>query len=268
MSVSKFPYQIQALLLTGGRIKGVPESEPHIPGKGYIDINGRPMASYTLEALNLAKRISSVTMVTPLHPNIDLEVWKGVDNTALAGESLSSSLFSGLEAIGPISDPVLIVAGDLPFLTPEAIDDFVERCSKFPEASVWYGFLSQKDSQAKYPDLHHTWARLDGQKFCGTGLTGMRPNIVNKIKESIADLTSGRKSVIKLAKILGISTLLRLIFGRLKITQAEEAMSRLLNAPTRGIASPFAEVAFNVDEYDNLVMARSMMAKLGNSFSK
>ena len=253
-----FPESIQALLLTGGQIKRLPPDEPEVPGKGYVTIGDMPMAARTLRALTEAKRISKITMVTPLHPQPPQGVWEAVSATAPAKDSLFSSLFSGFEAIGEIEEPVLLVAGDLPFLSPQAVDDFVERCSQHPEASVWYGFLSQADSQAKYPNLHHTWLKIDGTKHCGTGLIGMRPSVSQKIRQAIDTLTRGRKNPFVLCKALGYVTLVRALFGILKVEQAEQAMTRLLGVKAVGIKTPFAETAFNVDDGESLQLAREI----------
>ncbi len=254
-----FPQQIPAILLMGGRIKDLPSGEPVPKGKGYIDIGGRSMSALTLEALRKAKRVGRITLVTPLHPQKLEDEWEGAAASVPAGLHLSDSLFNGLDASRHETDPILIVAGDLPFLTPEAVDDFIERCSQRADCSVWYGFLSKKNSLAKYPSLRHTWGKVSGQKYCGTGLNAMRSDVVDIVREQVSMLTTLRKNVWGIAKALGFATIFRLLCGTLTINQAEEALSRCLKAKTCGIESPFAEVAFNVDDYDNLVMARQLI---------
>ena len=254
-----FPQQIPAILLMGGRIKDLPPGEPEPDGKGYIDIGGHSMSALTLEALRKAKRVGRITLVTPRHPQELTDEWKDADASVPAGSHLYDSLFSGLDAVRRDSDPILIAAGDLPFLTPEAVDDFIDRCAGRSDCSVWYGFLSQKNSRAKYPSLRHTWAKVSGQKYCGTGLNAMRSDVVDTVREQVSMLTTLRKNVWGIAKALGFGTIFRLLCGTLTVNQAEEALSRCLKAKTCGIESPFAEVAFNVDDYDNLAMARQLI---------
>ena len=254
-----FPQQIPAILLMGGCIKDLTPGETETKGKGYIDIGGRSMSALTLEALRKSRRVGRITLVTPQHPQKLEDEWKNADASVPAGLHLSDSLFNGLDASRHEADPILIVAGDLPFLTPEAVDDFIERCSRRADCSVWYGFLSQKNSRAKYPTLRHTWGKVSGQKYCGTGLNAMRSDVVDIVRNQVSLLTTLRKNVWGIAKALGFSTIFRLLCGTLTINQAEEALSRCLKAKTCGIESPFAEVAFNVDHYGDLVMARQMI---------
>ena len=253
-----FPEQIRALLLVGGNIKRMPADEPAVPSKGYVDIGGLPMAARTLQALRHAKRIGDITLVTPVE-NPDLSgVWSGVSAVAPARDSLYTSLYSGLDKIEANSEPTILVAGDLPFITPEALDDFIERCAQHDDASLWYGFVSKENSQSKYPQLPHTWAKLDGKLYCGGGLTVMRPSVKETVRPGFEAMTSGRKSVLKLVKALGFGTLLSYCLGKLTIRQAAAAMERLMNVTCCPVESPYAETAFNVDDYENLLLARSL----------
>ncbi|MBQ7568880.1 NTP transferase domain-containing protein [bacterium] len=253
-----FPNQIPAILLMGGQIKDLPKAEPEVPSKGYIPVGDMPMSARTLQALLQSKRVGAITLVTPVSDQQLTGSWAGAFATAHAGATLSESLFRGLDSLGTSPDPALIVAGDLPFLTAEAIDDFIDRCSKRDDCSLWYGYLSKSNSIAKYPTLHHTWGSINGGKYCGTGLSAMRTSVTNTVREAVSALTSRRKSVWKLAKALGFGTLWHLLRGNLTVTQAEEAMTRFLGEKICGIESPFAETAFNVDEYDSLLLARKL----------
>lgn len=254
-----FPQQLSAILLMGGRIKDMPANEQSDKGKGYIDIGGHSMSALTLDSLRKAKRVGKITLVTPQHPQELSGEWAGADASVPAGTHLSDSLFTGLDACKSGTAPILIVAGDLPFLTADAVDDFIDRCSKRDDCSVWYGYLSKQNSLAKYPTLRHTWGKVSGQKYCGTGLNAMRSDVVDVVREQVSMLTTLRKNVWGIAKALGFSTIFRLLCGTLTIGQAEEALSRCLKAKTCGIESPFAEVAFNVDDYDNLALARQLI---------
>lgn len=253
-----FPERVRALLLVGGNVKRMPAEEPTVPSKGYVDVGGLPMAARTLQALRQSRRIGAITLVTPLE-NPDLSgAWEGVSSVAPARDSLYTSLYSGLSKIEPTSDPVVLVAGDLPFLTPEAVDDFVERCSQHDEAALWYCFVSKANSQAKYPQLPHTWAKLNGTQFCGGGITVLRRSASEQVRPGFEAMTSGRKSVMKLVKALGFGTLIRYCLGKLTIPQAAAAMERIMGVPVCPVESPYAETAFNVDDYENLQMARAL----------
>jgi len=149
----KFAMPIDAVLLAGGQLKNLPASEPEVPGKGHIMLGNKPMSAYTLAALRQSQRIRRIVLVSPVKKEDLGPEWEGVDEVVPAGSSLIQSLFSGLQALPSSHDPVLLVAGDLPFLTTEAVDDFLDRCSAKPNNVLWYGFLDKAVSQAKYPEV-------------------------------------------------------------------------------------------------------------------
>lgn len=252
----KFEMPVDAVLLAGGLIKDLPASEPKVAGKGHIMIGDKPMSAYTLAALRQSPKIRRIVLVTPLKKEDLGPQWEGVDEVAPAGSSLVQSLFSGLQALPSSHNPVLLAAGDLPFLTTEAVNDFLDRCAAEPNNALWYGFLDKAVSQAKYPEVRHTWVKMVEGTFCGGGLTCLRADIAETIREAMATVTAGRKNPFKLAGILGLKTLFYLLTGKLTIPMAEEAAARLLKLPCCGIVSPYAETAYNIDDAESLEQAR------------
>ncbi|MGE0488528.1 MAG: NTP transferase domain-containing protein [Vulcanimicrobiota bacterium] len=253
-----FPDKVEVVLLAGGQFKDLPPDEPVPSSKGLLPIGGRPMAARTLDALVGSERVGRVIMVTP-HSVEEFSdpAWEGVDHLAPAGERLIDSFRSGMENVLDPSIPAMVVAGDLPFLTARAVDDFVERCSQRPEAAVWYGFLSRETCEAGFPGIPHTWARLASGTYCGGGFFMSRPDCLNTLYASLTALTYARKNPLKLASLLGWGTILAFLLRRLTIPAAEAAVGRLLGGLTcAGIESPYAEVAFNIDDQVSLAEAR------------
>ncbi|HXE71917.1 MAG TPA: nucleotidyltransferase family protein [Candidatus Nitrosotenuis sp.] len=257
-----FPSRLEAVLLAGGRLEPLPAGEEVPPGKGLIPIGGVPMAARALGALKEATRVRRVVLVSPV-PAQDLHgpAWQGVDDIASAGPSLLESFRAGLARVTEPDQPVLCVAGDLPFLTGRSVDDFIERCSLCPEASLWYGIMRRETAEHVHPGVRHTWARLREGTFCGTGFTMVRPRAMEAVVPLLREFTGGRKNVVKLAWLLGWGTVLRFLLGRLTIPQAEGAALRLLGFRCVAIESPFAETAFNVDSPDTLQEARRLASR-------
>ena len=260
----KFEMPVDAVILAGGLIKDLPASEPKVAGKGHIMIGDKPMSAYALAALRQSKKIRRIILVSPMKREDLGPEWEGLDEVVPAGSSLTESLFSGLKALPLSDDPVLLVAGDLPFLSVEAVDDFLDRCAAERHNVLWYGFLDKAVSQAKYPEVRHTWVKMVEGTFCGGGLTCLRGNIAEAIREAMDTVTAGRKNPFKLAGILGLKTLFYLLIGRLTIPMAEEAAARLLKLPCCGIVSPYAETAYNIDDAESLEQARRRLSNPSN----
>lgn len=251
-----FPEKINAVLMAGGTLKNLPANELCEQGKGHILIGGQPMAARTLEALNKSHTIGAISLVTPVSQADLGPEWQGIEHVCPAGNKLIESMMSGLKPFANSTDPVMLVAGDLPFLSAQAVDDFVERCRKMPDTSLWYGFVDKKASQAKYPDLEHTWVTMAEGTFCGAGIVLMRPQVAQNMQDAMAQITAGRKNPFKLAKILSWKALFYLLLRRLTVPMAEDCANRLLNCQCRGVISPYPETAYNVDDGESLIMAR------------
>ncbi|MBQ7529961.1 nucleotidyltransferase family protein [bacterium] len=260
-----FSLPINVLLLAGGQIKDLDPSEPKVASKGHILLGSKPMSSYTLQALKNSQNINKIILVSPLREDELDDNWQGVTTVAPAGESLIDSIASGMEKLPESTEPVLVVAGDLPFLTVEAVDHFIKACQDSPQSSIWYGFVEKGASIKKYPHLHHTWVKMKEGTFCGSGLSCMRRNVVQKVRKSLAEVTASRKNPLKITKILGLKTLFYMLIGRLSVTMAEEAGERMMGLKCKGILSPFAEAAYNIDDATTLKQAREDLKNYNSS---
>lgn len=256
--MTSFPEQVEAVLLAGGHFKDLPGGETPPPGKGLLPVGGVPMAARALSALVASERIGRIIMVSPVPAEeLDEQTWHGVNLVVPAGERLIDSFRIGLEQVKNQSEPAMVVAGDLPFLTPAAVTDFVTRCEKRAAMSVWYGFLRRENSEREYPGIPHTWVRLADGVFCGAGLFMSRPGSLEPLYAALTAMTYARKNPLRLCSLLGWGTVISYFLGRLTVARAERAMERLLQGtPCAGIESPYANTAFNVDDGASLREAR------------
>lgn len=259
---SEFNFPADAVLMAGGTVKNLPPEEPAVNGKGHIMIGDLPMSAHTLKALKASGKVGRIVLVTPQKKEDLGPEWEGADFIAPAGKSLMESAISGISALPEDSrHPILLTAGDLPFLTTEAVDDFLDQCAASPAHALWYAFVSKKVSQEKYPEVRHTWVKMAEGTFCGGGLTCIRREAMTQMRQALIEVTEGRKNPFKIAGMLGIKPLLYLLFGRLTVPMTEEAGARMLKVPCKGIVSAYAETACNVDDAESLRQARERMSR-------
>lgn len=259
--MSSFPDAVEAVLLGGGTFDDLPAGEDAPKGKGLVPLAGVPMAARTLRALVQSPAVSRVILVSPV-PVEELTdpCWEGVDVVVPAGARLIDSFKVGMDAVSDQGQPAMVVAGDLPLLTAEAVTDFVARCKARQEAEIWYSCLRRSNSEAAFPGIRHTYARLAEGVFCGAGLFISRPHSLESLYQAMTSLTYARKAPWKLIKLLGPELILTYIFSRVTIPQAERGMSRLLGGThCVGIETPYPETAFNVDDLETLKEARRFL---------
>ena len=253
---------MKAVVLAGGPVGDLPLEPGDQPtSKGMVRVGGRPLAWRTLQAMVSSQLIESRVLVGGQAD------WGGVDQWVEARPTLMGSFAAGVEACKTMHDPVLVCCGDLPMVTGEAIDDFVRRCQRRPEAGLWYGFLRQENSQRKYPRLPHTWARFQDGTFCGTGVMMLRPEVMQEMREAMDLLTHARKNMLKLAACLGWGNLIDYALGRLTVGRAEKAGQRIFGVPCAGIETPFAELGFNVDKPRDMIEAQRIFQEVGDPYA-
>lgn len=245
-----FPQSVESVVLAGGPVDL--NVSPRPPGKGLIPVGGRPLAAWAVQSLSASPRVSRVIVVSPV---AELD-WPGVDETVAAGEKLMQSFSAGVLSARDHDSPVLVSCGDLPFLSPESVTDFIERCGRRPDADIWYCYLRRETSERVFPGVPHTWARLADGTYCGSGMMMLRPRVVAPLEQAMASLTHARKNLLKLASCLGWGTVLAYLLGRLTVPMAEQAGGRLFGVACAAIESPFAETGFNVDDDHSLAEAR------------
>ncbi len=256
--MSNFPNAVEAVLLAGGKFEDVPSGEAVPRSKGLLPIGGIPMAARTLRALHRSPAVSRVVLVSSV-PAEDLEQqhWQGVDRVVPAGERLIDSFKAGVDAVADPTVPAMVVVGDLPLLTDEAVTDWLDRCRARDDAAIWYSFVRKSNSEAAFPGTRHTYVPFREGTFCGAGFFMSRPEALGPLYQAMTRLTYARKNPLKLAGLLGWGIIFSLLTRRLTVPQVERGMSRLLGGiACAGIETPYPETAFNVDDLDALLEAR------------
>lgn len=249
---------VTTIVLAGGPHDEVAAHTPGAPNKAFIDIGGVTLVERTLRALRCAPSVGKIIVVAPPQTH-------GSDALALAdecrtdGERIRDSLRSGLRDLDPNAD-VLVSTSDLPVLTAESIDDFVERALQ-ANADLTYGCLEKRTHMARYPNVPHTWAPLRDGTYCGTGFITMRPRVFPSLERFIEQLGHARKNPLHLARLFGIDVLLRFAFRRLSIAQAEARASAVIGAPVRAVVTPYPEIGVNVDRVSDIALAEAMLAE-------
>lgn len=79
-------------------------------------------------------------------------------------------------------------------------------------------------------------------------MTLVQTRILNTNEELWEAIFNARKHALRLARLVGLRTMLKLLFRRLTISEIQELASHLLNAPVRVIMSPYPELAMDVDK--------------------
>jgi GTP:adenosylcobinamide-phosphate guanylyltransferase len=231
-----------AVVLAGGDGAVI---DPAVPVKGLVPVAGKPMIEWVTDALCAAKTIAKVAVVVPT--NQDLGAWAGrVDRVVVSDASFMDNALAGFSAMEN-GRPVLAVTGDLPALTPEAIDDFVTR-SLASGAEFTYPLVSAADMERQFPGSRRTYVKVAGGRVTGGNMMLLSPQLVRRHRELGQRLFDARKSPIRMAQALGVIFIARYLSGELRIRDVERKMEQLLSVKCAAIRTGYAAIGADVDK--------------------
>ena len=249
-NVATMPDQprIGAVVLAGGH---VPSTLAHLcEHRALLQLNGRYLLEYQLAALQASSSIIGTAIVAPREALPPLAGLPGYRSAA--GETIVENMQLGAKALaGEGVTHLLFITGDIPLITAEALEAYIAD-SLASGAALTYPIIPKPACEARFPGARRTYVRIREGIFTGGNAIFTAANLLDDKHALIQSLYAGRKDPAKLAKILGLGTVLRLLTGTLTLPYLESVASRILDAPTRAIVSPYPEIGFDVDKLDDL----------------
>ncbi len=260
---------IDAVILGGGTIKQAAGEMPpvgsEVVGKGLIKLSGREMIEYVIDALKNVKRVRRTIVVAPesaLHEN-----WSGRVDAVIP--TVGSAVDNGVEALKYLKDNgpgltkyVLFMTCDIPLITTEAIDDFLDRCETTSD-DVYYPVILREVVEAKYPETKRTYARLRDVTVTGGNFALMEPEIILANLNLLEDAYNARKSVFQTLKLLGPLMIIKFLTRTLTLSDIEKRVTKIINARAKTIVTPYPEIGVDVDKTEDLKLVSELLADTG-----
>jgi molybdopterin-guanine dinucleotide biosynthesis protein A len=236
---------------------GVPEPEDPLYAfsqgkpKALIEIGGRPMVEWVANALQGSPYLGQIVIVGLAGTSYEshLNVAGPVHHLPSQG-GLVANVLSGIDWIMgryPESRRVLLSSADLPALTSEGVNHFVDACRPFDRA-IYYTMVTKETIEARYPNSRRTFVPLHNLRIAGGDLFLVDPAIAHSHSDLWEALASGRKHAWKLAWAVGPRVLLRFLLRRFDINQLEATAERILQRPVKIVLTPYAEIGMDVDK--------------------
>jgi molybdopterin-guanine dinucleotide biosynthesis protein A len=251
------------VILTAGGTSRPKDPLYPLTGGGYkamLDINGKPMIQYVLDALNACDKIERIIMVG-LPPDNLLESAKMLSTLEDHGDMVANILAGARELIrlDPAATYALIVSSDIPSVTGSMIDWVIERVQESDD-EIFYNVIERKVMEARFPNSRRTYVHLKNLDLCGGDLNAVRLSIASSENPLWDRLIEARKSPLRQAALIGYDTLFLLLLGRLSLDEAAKAVSRRIGIRARAILCPYAELGMDVDKPFQLEIMRKDLA--------
>ncbi len=253
-------------IVTAGGIP-LPE-EPLYPAtagapKAMVDIAGKPMIQWVLDALCEAKNVENIVIVGLTEKN-GLQCSKKVYYVPNQGKMVEN-LQAGarkVQEINPNAEYIVLVSSDVPGISGEMVDWVIDTDMQ-TRLDIYYHLIQRDVMEKRYPGSKRTWTHLKDMEVCGGDVNVARISLILGTKNKVMwdKITDARKSPLKQAQLIGFGTALRLLTGQLTLETAETNVMNRLDITGKAIVCPYAEVGMDVDKMFQLEIMREDLKK-------
>lgn len=229
--------------------------------KALIDVAGKPMIQWVLDALSDAKTIQRVVVIG-LTEKSGLKCRKPMSYLSNEGrlpDNLRAATAQVLE-LNPKARYVLFVSSDIPAITGKMVDWVVNTCMQTKD-DLYYNVIPREAMERRFPTSKRTFTALKDMELCGGDMNMARVTAVNQNSEFWNKLFEARKNPAAQAALMGPDIMFRLIFRQLTIDDVIERVGRKLGLKGRAIVSPYPEIGMDVDKPHQLEIMRADLGK-------
>ncbi len=229
--------------------------------KAMIPIGDKPMIQWVLDALSAAKTIQRIVLIglaDEIQVNFPREIVRIEDRGNMVENIIAGA--STLLSYPSPSQYALVVASDVPAVTPAAIDWVSEQTVKAQKEMV-YTVVSQPVMEKRFPISKRSYIPLKDMSICGGDVNAIELNKINYDNPIYRKLIAARKNALKQAAMLGLDTLLLIMLRAITLAELEKRACKRLGVNGLVLPSPFAELAMDVDKPGQLELLRQDLVK-------
>ncbi len=251
-------------LITAGGIPLIDQHLYEITKGGYkvmLDLLGKPMIQWVLDALSASKKIDHV-IVAGLPKNTPLKYKRKLSIIENQGDLFDNIRAGAMLLVkeNPKIDHAIIVSGDVPCIQGNMLDWMVENVEK-DDLDFYYTVIEKSVIEKTFPNAKRSYTKLRDVEVCGGDVIGFRPQIVLKPNTRFHDLIEARKSALKQGGMLGFDNVILMLLHLISLKDAERRVTSRLHITGRVFLAPFAEIGMDVDKTFQLELVREYLKK-------
>jgi GTP:adenosylcobinamide-phosphate guanylyltransferase len=254
--------QYDAVILAGGESTSELKKIAPYDNEALIIIGNYPMIYYVYNALRESKHVRNIVISGPVEALRNIIPRQDNLHFASSGQDAIESFSHAVKMLqeqGEVTEKILILPTDIPFITTEAIDDFILQCES-READFYYPVTSKEVNEIKFPGVSRTYVNLKEGTFTGGNLFLLRTKVIEQCLDIGLKLVKRRKNPIAMAKLFGFTLVWKFIFRRLGISTIKRRFYEVTGIKGEPIISQYAEVGVDVDKPSDLNLAQQYLA--------
>jgi GTP:adenosylcobinamide-phosphate guanylyltransferase len=229
--------------------------------KALLDISGKPMIQWVLDALDGASQIEQVTI-------IGLPENSGVTGAKINAfipnqGGLLQNIYGGVKHVldaRPNTNHLLAVSSDIPGITAEMVNWAVNKAEE-TDLDAYYNVITRQVMEARYPNSRRSYIHFRDVAVCGGDMNVMRAKLVRSSDQLWERIIAARKNALKQAALVGYDTAILLLLRLITLDQAVKMVTRRLKISGQAVLCPYAEIGMDVDKPHQLEIARADLAR-------
>jgi CTP:molybdopterin cytidylyltransferase MocA len=227
--------------------------------KALINLDGKTILKTTLGVLRASDRINRIVVVGPREIENSLSA---ADADVVLPEMSSGpeNIFKGLYWLNKTDTPpshVLVLTCDLPFLTSEGLEKFLDMC---PEGKdICAPLVSKEDFNEAFPNSEAMFVGLKDGAFTLGCMYVFNASALQKARPHIEKVFEQRKSKLGMARLLGTRFVLKWLTKTLSVQDIEKKVHALIDCEGAAVFNSPAELAYDIDYLEDYHYATQLI---------
>ncbi len=236
---------MKTVVTAGGRIAGRYAEAAGTTVKALVRVGGVTMLDRIVDAL----RGAGATRVAVVGGDEVRAACDGrVDRVIDDAGSGTANLVQALRAWPEDGEPLLYATSDMPFVTSDAVADFLQRV---PLDAVAMPLAEHGEFVRRFPDSPPCGIVLNGERVVNGDVFVVPAGSSARVEAIASRFFDARKAPWRMAGLVSPRILVRFLFRRLGVTHLEEHAGRMLDVRAIGARGCRPELAFDADTYDD-----------------
>ncbi|MCL2525526.1 MAG: nucleotidyltransferase family protein [Coriobacteriia bacterium] len=248
---------VDAIILAGGDGSVI---DPKTAVKGMVEVAGKPMVQWVLEALRQSVHIRHIAVVLP--PDQNVSPWEALADHVVENDGqVSDNILAGHRALN--SDGLIIsVTSDVPSLTPEAIDDFIERTIA-RDVQLSYPMVREAAMLEAYPGSERSFFKLREGKVTGGNAMILDSRQFDQLRELGQEIFEARKNPLRMANMVGLRFAAKLATGKLSTEDIEQRVGSIIGMKCAALIVDHASIGADVDKPADVLVVEAKLTAEG-----
>lgn len=233
--------------------------------KALVDLAGRPMIQWVLDAVAGAARVENVVIVG-LDESSGIVAPGGKPLAFLPSEGdMIPNIQAGVRwaaANNQQARHVLLASSDIPTISTAMVDWILDQ-AEAGDYDLCYSVVDKEVMEKRFPGSKRSYITTKDAVVCGADLNVVSVRAVLDIahRDLWEKVVESRKNAFKQAQLVGFDILLGLLTRRITLASAEEKISQRLGFRGHILRCPYAEVGMDVDKPWQLELLQRDMAQ-------